>query len=364
MLENAFNLPAIPNRSLNQPDEEVPVGAVLLRTNTELNFTENGAFDPALLVYDKSYQASQEFSPAFQSHMDSVLGMIEVRFPKSARIVEVGAGKGAFVDMLTKAGYADVTGYDTTYDGSNPRIHARYLASADALDADLVVMRHTMEHLHRPHLFVEMLAGVFRTSPNAQIYIEVPCFEWTKKHEAFFDITFEHVNYFTKRSLSALFDDPNSEVGHIFNGQYLFIFAKLASRAASFGRHYDKGPWKTESFAELFPSQIRMMREIDARLDDASKVYLWGAGTKGCLFLLHAKRANLITHALPFAVDINPHKIGKWLPVSGIPVKAPNDLFKVMTERDTILISNPNYADEIRDQLRLNGFAGASTIVL
>ena len=48
-----------------------------------------------------------------------------------------------------------------------------------------------------------MLKVVFGDS---KVYIEVPNKDWILTHKAFFDITYEHVNYFSQISLKKLFD--------------------------------------------------------------------------------------------------------------------------------------------------------------
>ena len=53
-----------------------------------------------------------------------------------------------------------------------------------------------------------------------------------------------------------------------------------------------------------------------------NSIYIWGAGTKGCIFLNHCKNSNLLINKIKFAIDINPNKIGKYLPGSLIQIKS------------------------------------------
>ena len=43
------------------------------------------------------------------------------------------------------------------------------------------------------------------SNTNAYILIEVPDLNWIVKKQAFWDITYEHVNYFSQISLNKLF---------------------------------------------------------------------------------------------------------------------------------------------------------------
>src|SRR5690606_10613893 len=77
----------------------------------------------------------------------------------------------------------------------------------------------------------------------------------------------------------------------------------------------------------------------------AGPVVVWGAGSKGVSFLTMVEG----TDRVRAAVDINPHKRGRHVPVSGHPVVAPADL--VNDPPATVIVLNPNYVDEIHEQL-------------
>ena len=55
-----------------------------------------------------------------------------------------------------------------------------------------------------------------------------------------------------------------------------------------------------------------------------------------------------------FAIDINKNKIGKFLPVSKIEIKNKEDFYKSVQSDDLLLISNPNYVDEIKEYIIKN----------
>jgi hypothetical protein len=66
------------------------------------------------------------------------------------------------------------------------------------------------------------------TGGGGKIYIEVPCFDWICNHRAWLDIFYEHVNYFRLTDFHRMFDAVY-KAGHIFNGQYLYVVADLAT---------------------------------------------------------------------------------------------------------------------------------------
>jgi SAM-dependent methyltransferase len=336
---------------------------VLLRTNASIGFTENETFDPEQLIYEPSYQASQEHSPVFRQHMLDMLALLRNRFPPSIHIAEIGCGKGAFVAMLEQAGYKNVVGFDPTYEGRASNIRRQYITADDRIDANLIVMRHTLEHIQRPHQFLKMLADI-SVNQDCAIYIEVPCFDWIRKNEAFFDITYEHLNYFSLRSLEGMFGNKVISSGHVFGGQYIYVIARLANLSTEYAASYNNGDWKREDFAMLFPNVRAKMQDIAVRLGSDRRLYLWGAGTKGCLFLHHAKLAGLLTDRVPFAIDINPGKVGKFMPGSKIGVRSREDFFADANSRDILVVVNPIYLPEIERDLSMNGLELMETLTL
>ena len=313
---------------------------------------ENAAFDPGLAVYDDSYQNSQAHSHLFVQHMSAVLDLLKGQFPRGSKMVEVGCGKGDFVQLVEADGYFSVTGYDATYEGAHPKIEKRYLTSHDRLDADVIVLRHVLEHVQQPHNFLGMLKTVFSTG---SIYIEVPSHDWILANQAFFDITYEHVNYFSEVALSRLFSTQSSVTGRFFGEQYQYIIAPIEDLAEDFGIQYDSEAWVALEFDSMFPALARRIDELDRLVEAPARIYLWGAATKGCMFLVHCQNQGKLIEKVGFAVDINPNKCGKVLPGSLVPIKDRRAFFSEALPNDLLLIANPNYGAEIRQELMEQG---------
>ena len=124
--------PAIPNSPLTSITDKQQFGELRLRRNNELHFIENAAFEPSLATYDENYQNSQAHSKVFLQHMQDVLMLLKQQVSEGSLIVEVGCGKGDFIELIQKDGYFEVRGFDATYDGTNPVIEKRYLTSDDS----------------------------------------------------------------------------------------------------------------------------------------------------------------------------------------------------------------------------------------
>ncbi len=356
-----LRVPTIPNSPLQSREDRQRLGLMRLRINESLNFIENAEFDSSLATYDDNYQNSQTHSALFMKHMQDVLELLKSQFPKGSQLVEVGCGKGGFVELVQADGYFKITGYDATYEGTNPSIYKRYLDSNDRIETDIIILRHVLEHIQRPHLFLSMLKDVF---VKAQIYIEVPNYDWISQNQAFFDITYEHVNYFSQYSLRALFGNSGLKTGLCFGEQYQYLIANIESLSRDFAELYREGNWQDLDFEKLFPHISEKISLIEHYLPLDSKLYVWGAATKGCMFLVHCAHQGKLLDRIGFAIDANPQKCGKFLPGSLVAIKSKEDFYKSAQVSDILLISNPNYKDEIISDLRQHGFADLKILTL
>jgi hypothetical protein len=355
-------VPTMPNRPLASPRDIDPMGRMQLRQNLTSGFIENEAFDPGLLIYDDRYQNSLAFSPRFNAHLVEVASLLRSRFPQGSRVVEVGCGKGDFFNVLAEGDYFSCRGFDAAYEGQDPRIERRFLSSDDRISCDLVVLRHTLEHIQAPHRFLAFLAEVFGDVP---IYIEVPDVDWTLKNKAFVDITYEHVNYFTRAALVGLFDRESSPLsGPTFDDQYQFVIGRLGDLAAGFATSYASDAWRGLGFGDMFPAMEDLITKIDQRLGGERKAYIWGAATKGCMFLAHCARLGKVIDQVAFAVDANPGKVGGFLPFSHVCIRSPAQFIAEAEIAGLLIVANPAYVDEIRRSLAATPLASVEIIAL
>ena len=293
----------------------------------------NRKFNPALLDYDADYQNEQACSPAFKQHLDAVLELVLRNFGRQACGVEIGCGKGYFLEMLGNAG-ANVTGYDPAYEGDNPRVIKQYFGSdAMAVAPDYVVLRHVLEHIPSPWDFLARLST--QCKAGTRIYIEVPCFDWIVANRAFYDVFYEHVNYFTLEVLAAAFGVV-IESGNFFGGQYLYLVADLSSFRKPVEYHGKR-------FAEI-GMEAYLAALLRRRLQRSARAFVWGAGAKGITFSNLLLRQGIAVDAI---VDINPAKQGRFAGSSGLPILAPEQAARQFEDAD-VFVMNPVYLDEIK----------------
>lgn len=338
-----FRLEAVPvfqNRVYDAEQEarQCARGDVILVEDESTGLIHNAAFDGSKLVYDSFYQNEQALSPSFARHIDAVLALCACYF-KGLSIVEIGCGKGYFLNRLRDAGYA-AKGVDPAYEGDSPHIVREAFNPDAGLQADAVVLRHVLEHVPNP---LDFLADVARTNGGkGVIYIEVPCLDWIADRRAWHDVFYEHVNYFRLADFQAMFATVH-EAGRLFGGQYLYVFADLATLRSP--RPRPGGPFR---FPPDFTDGVGRFARAASAEDDRRRA-IWGAGAKGVMFAHHMTQAGV---AFGHLIDINPAKQGKFIPGTGHGVLAPRDAMARMSAGDLVYVMNPNYLDEIAGQAK------------
>ncbi len=310
-------------------------GTVRLAGCTDCGYVWNCAFEPGLMDYDADYQNEQAHSPTFDRYLEQVADLLDARGFRERKSVEIGCGKGTFLHKLWQRGF-DACGFDTAYEGSDPRVRKQYFDATHAdPDIALIVLRHTLEHITDPLTFVQQLAGY--CGPATQIYIEVPSFEWICRKQAFWDVFHEHCNYFTADSLGGMFDC--AEQGFLFGGQYMYVLADLLSVRANAQKRRGAAANVSQSLQQELDRYRRFVQQHAGLL-------VWGAGAKGSTFVNLTDPACQLIHAV---IDINAKKAGGYIAGSGHPILAPDAI--AGTGASEVLVMNELYLEEILAQL-------------
>lgn len=334
-LYRAPNLPVLQNRTFaDAVAARASASADMVLVQDEVSgLIFNQVFDAEKLHYDSDYQNEQAHSAEFKKHLNDVERILDRHF-KGQSLVEVGCGKGYFLEMLSGLGYA-ITGIDPAYEGDNSNVIQAPFTRGLGLVADAVVLRHVLEHIADPIVFLSDIAAA---NQGGQIYIEVPCFDWILEHRAWFDVFYEHVNYFRFDDLRRLFGTVH-EVGHLFGGQYLYIVADLASLQLA-----PSGPVPhLEMPANFMGSIEHVVQIIQASHGQCSGI--WGASSKGVIYSLFLQRAGVTVDQV---VDINPAKQGRYLPLSGLRVSSPQEALDALPDGANLFVMNSNYLEEIK----------------
>ncbi len=323
--------PVFQNRMYDsaQAGRDCPKGDIRLVEDGATGLVYNAAFCSELMNYDGNYQNEQGVSAYFRQHLDVVAHIVERHLGRD-RLVEVGCGKGFFLELLLERG-VDITGFDETYEGSSPRVRRQYYGPGVIDRSEGLVLRHVLEHVQSPYSFLQLLRDA--NGGNGRIYIEVPCFDWICEHRAWFDIFYEHVNYFRLADFRRMFGEI-VDCGRLFGGQYLYVVAELSSL---------RPPVYDSADPASFPADFT--RQVDAPIADGGCSAVWGGASKGVIFTLLKVRAG---YAVGAVIDINPAKQGKYLAATGIQVQSPAQALPQLPVGSTVFVMNSNYLDEIK----------------
>jgi SAM-dependent methyltransferase len=328
-------------------------------------FVWNGAFRPELIAYDGDYENDQTHSDVFARHFRERAQAVVAAAPAGGSVdfLEIGCGQGRFIEAVAAVAGARLgaaEGFDPAWrgaEGEGPcgaRIHKCYFDASTAhlmqRAPNLVVSRHTIEHVPDPVSFLTAIREALGPASQARVFIETPCVDWIFQRQAMQDFFYEHCSLFTAGSLAlalrtAGFHAP--QVSHVFGGQYLWAEASTVGG--------DEAPAQPDAVAgadlegahDRFTSHWR--EAIRAAAAEGS-VALWGAGAKGVTFALLIDPENRV---LDHVVDINPGKQGRFFPTSALPVLSPEA--SAARGPKTIFVMNPNYLDEIAADLAARG---------
>ncbi|MFW8566993.1 class I SAM-dependent methyltransferase [Orrella sp. 11846] len=322
--------PVFQNKTYNSAQEarDCVKGDIVLIQDPHTGIVCNSAFDASLMVYDEDYQNEQGLSSAFQDHLDQVAEIVAKTLGKTS-LVEVGCGKGYFLERLIGQGF-DVTGFDPAYEGNNPRIRCEAFSPGIIDQATGLILRHVLEHIQNPIDFLRSIA--IANGGSGRIYIEVPCLDWIIARRAWFDIFYEHVNYFRISDFSRWFGKV-IEAGHLFGGQYLYAVVDLSSL-------------RTEALTAepvTLPSDFTFSAPALSH-DVIGPRVIWGGSSKGVIFSLLMARASL---PIDIIIDINPAKQGRFVASTGLRISSPEEALPQLPEGTPIYIMNSNYREEI-----------------
>ena len=341
-----FYLPSVPNEVFDSAESarlsELRSFDLYLDENYQFFFNR----DFQDIFYSAStYQNEQAHSRFFYQHLGAVAQSIRSKFGSNSKVVEVGCGKGFFFGLLSEMNFSQIQGFDNAYQGSDPRIFKRYLKESDSpLDADVLVLRHVLEHIKNPIQFLNQLAEINR-KPFSFV-IEVPSTEWIIANFAFWDFTYEHVNYFTENSFRKIFS--RCQIERVFEGQYLLVFGESESLLNPVTNIISKSSLLDDLFKKAFSTSLfeYLSRNQDTRF------WLWGGATKGVLVSYHLLNENSsYRFSLQGIIDINPLKQNKFVSGSGIEIISPQLFFQSVENDDVVIVVNPNYEVEIRDTI-------------
>jgi hypothetical protein len=337
----AERLPVFQNRMFVNTEQARAClrGDLILAQDIETGLVSNRSFDPSVMNYDADYQNEQGHSATFRDHLEAV-SFIVGRHLRGRKLIEVGCGKALFLEQLQRDGFS-ITGLDPTYEGTNPAVIREYFTATTGLRADGLILRHVLEHVRDPIAFLTQLRDA--NGGSGTIYIEVPCLDWIADHHAWFDLFYEHVNYFRLTDFQRLFGTVH-EAGRVFGEQYLYIVADLATLRAPISNGASSFVLPAQFSSSLEHCATLLKRSANER-STRPRAAVWGGASKGVIFSLFMERAGT---PVDMVVDINPAKQGKYIAATGLRVHSPHEALRLLEPGADVFVMNHNYLGEIQ----------------
>ena len=328
---------------------------------------------PAEVFSDYAYFSS--YSESWLAHARAYAGMAIERFEltASAQVVEVASNDGYLLQYFSERGIpvlgiepaanvaqvAEARGIRTLVRFFGTQV-ARELA-ADGTQADLLIGNNVLAHVPDLNDFVTGLK--LALAPRGVISLEFPHLMRLMAETQFDTIYHEHFSYFSFTTVAEVFES---------HGLPIFDVEELPTHGGSlriFAQHLETGtrsrvprvPELLEreraaglrtletylAFGERVKTVKRQLLTFLVAMKDAGKSIVgYGAAAKGNTLLNYC---GIGPDFLDYVVDRSPHKQGRYLPGTHIPIVAPERMRE--TRPDVVLILPWNLRAEIMEQV-------------
>jgi SAM-dependent methyltransferase len=232
---------------------------------------------------------------------------------------------------------------------------------ADGKRADLIVGNNVLAHVPDLNDFVAGMKSLL--APGGTITMEFPHLIRLIEGNQFDTIYHEHFSYFSWIAVSRVFAAHGLTLYDVdelsTHGGSLRIYARhaeeegrpLTERARQLrAREEEKGYDRVEtylSFGErVMETKRKLLDFLISVKGQGESVVGYGAAAKGNTLLNYC---GVRTDFLDYVVDRNPHKQGRYLPGTRIPIHAPDHIFE--TRPDYVLILPWNLRKEITESM-------------
>jgi SAM-dependent methyltransferase len=327
----------------------------------------NTVFDPGRLEYSEAYDNNLHYSAVYDQYARTMAQHLVERYDlRKKTVLEIGCGKGDFLISLCTLGDNQGIGFDASYETRHldARIAERISIIRDFYDekysdysGDLVVSRYVLEHIPDPIRFLKMIRHNIGHNRETAVYFEVPDVYLVLEQQSIWDFIYEHISYFSPGSLAFAFKSSGFRVQSLtetFGGQFVAIeaFPDHGHSKHSYENRSDLARLErsVSDFERRAEEKKRTWLDLLEKIGrDKRRALAWGAGAKGVSYLNMLN----IRDEIPYIVDINPNKHGKYVPGTGQEIVPPD--FACTYRPELVVVMNPVYLDEIRKDLELMG---------
>lgn len=324
-------------------------------------------------IFNGEYAYFSSFSTSWLKHCETYAAAVTARFGlgPASKVVEVASNDGYLLQYFVKAGIP-VLGVEPAANCAAeagrkgvPTV-VRFFGEQTARDlalehrADLIAGNNVFAHVPDINDFVEGFRQLLK--PEGVVTLEFPHLLNLIQKREFDTIYHEHYSYLSFLAAQRIFRA---------HGMRLFDVDELPTHGGSlriYGCLQEAAHAETPSVAALlakekaanldsmegyrgYEAEVRKVKRdllkflISAR-EEGKRVAAYGAPAKGNTLLNYC---GVRTDMIDYTVDRSPHKQGRFLPGTRIPIHAPERIFE--TRPDYVLILPWNLKEEIMEQM-------------
>jgi SAM-dependent methyltransferase len=326
-------------------------------------------------IFDEDYAYFSSYSDSWLAHCRRYVEMTVARFAlsRSSFVVEAASNDGYLLQYFAKYGVpvlgveparsvasaaiakgvaTDIVFFTEDY-GKGLREHGR--------QADLLIANNVLAHNPNVHDFIAGIAAAL--APTGVATLEFPHVLRMIEDNQFDTIYHEHFSYLSLHAVEAMFEAHGMQVFDLeelpTHGGSLRIFVQPSATArhpvnARVGelrdREVEHGLLRRDTYARFAQRVTETKHALLTLLINAKRaghrIVGYGAPAKGNTLL---NFCGVRTDFLDYTVDRSPHKQGRYLPGTRVPIYAPE---RLLADRpDYVLILPWNLKDEIMSQL-------------
>lgn len=339
----------------------------LMRCDACHHFQLGHAVAPELM-YATNYTYLSGISASFVKHFEGYADWVIAETGLTdGLIVDVGSNDGTALQPFKARGF-DVCGVDPASLAAgiaNENGIETINAFFDAAAVDTIIAKHGPADFVTSHnvlAHVDDLAGTFREiyrllGDGGWFAFEIGYFREVLRTGCFDTTYHEHLDYHhagpLTRHLTAIgFDMVDLSVNSVQGGSLRLLLRKTGNgfvspvaqafleeeRASVLYDNVYLASWQT-----MIDDRMAAFHDaIVTRRTDGRRIFAYGAPTKATLLL---KIAGLTSAHIECVVEDNPHKVGRFLPGSAIPIRPTAELDN--SPPDTVAVLAWNFADDI-----------------
>jgi 2-polyprenyl-3-methyl-5-hydroxy-6-metoxy-1,4-benzoquinol methylase len=333
-------------------------------------------------IFDSEYAYFSSFSSSWLEHSRKYVNMItaKLNLGRDSHVIEIACNDGYLLQYFKEKnipclGVEPAASTAKAAKEKGIEVLEKFF-SADIAQtlkkADLIVGNNVLAHVHDINDFVTGLKIALK--PNGTITMEFPHLLNLIKFTQFDTIYHEHFSYLSLITVQKIFNSQGLKIYNVeelpTHGGSLRIYAahsedilKIEDSVVDVIQKEKSSGLDTIDGYQGFEKKVQIIKwnfiEFLVKIESGGGVHIaaYGAAAKGNTFLNYC---GVKSDVIDFVVDASPHKQGKYLPLSHIPIVSEDTLKK--EKPDYIIILPWNIKDEIVRQLNYTKSWGAQFV--